>query len=262
MDEHRQLLTELEVMVEKHGDEMGEGQDIMSEDAASTISIEWDDWSSATYPQSMKDEVLADALRKANTDLLWKFEIPWMKQVSRARIKERKKIEIEKWKIDSKRIRKGSRLRAREMRRWEWDARRKVEKARILGEDLWAWDLESRRMEEESRRMDEESIMMEREWMIAEGLLEEEQELMGEPQDEELVFGEKWMEKKEELRRMELESRRMELEWERKEELRTLEAFTGRDQDRWSRLMTVDLPTTEMEESIPINENWMTIERE
>jgi hypothetical protein len=262
MDEHRQLLTELEVMVEKHGDEMGEGQDIMSEDAASTISIEWDDWSSATYPQSMKDEVLADALRKANTDLLWKFEIPWMKQVSRARIKERKKIEIEKWKIDSKRIRKGSRLRAREMRRWEWDARRKVEKARILGEDLWAWDLESRRMEEESRRMDEESIMMEREWMIAEGLLEEEQELMGEPQDEELVFGEKWMEKKEELRRMELESRRMELEWERKEELRTLEAFTGRDQDRWSRLMTVDLPTTEMEESIPINENWMTISQE
>jgi len=271
MDEHRQLLTELEVMAEENGNETEEGQDSMSEDAASTVSIEWDDWSSATYGRSMKDEVLADALRMANTDLVWKFEI--LKQVSRARTKERKKIEIEKWKIDSRRIRKGSRIRAREMRRWEWDARRKVEKARILGEDLWAWDLESRRMEEESRRMDEESIMREREWMTAEGLLDEEQELMGEPQDEELVFGEKWMEKKEELRRMELESEsrrmkleseswRMEREWEWKEELRTLEAFTGRDQDRWSRLMTVDLPTTEMEESIPINENWMTISQE
>ena len=69
MDEHRQLLTELEVMAEENGNETEEGQDSMSEDAAST-RIEWDDWSSATYGQSMKDEVLADALRMANTDLV------------------------------------------------------------------------------------------------------------------------------------------------------------------------------------------------
>jgi hypothetical protein len=36
-------------------------------------------------------------------------------------------------------------------------------------------------MDEESRRMDEESIMREREWMTAEGFLDEEQDLMGEP---------------------------------------------------------------------------------
>lgn len=117
-------------------------------------------------------------------------------------------------------------------------------------------------MEEESRRMDEESIMREREWMTAEGLLNEDEELMGEPQDEELVFGEKWMEQREELRRMELESRRMELEWKRKEELRTLEEYTGREQDRWRRLMAVELPTTEREESISTNEDFMAMSQE
>jgi hypothetical protein len=70
------------------------------------------------------------------------------------------------------------------------------------------------------------------------------------------------MEKKEELRRMEQQLRRMELEWKRKEELRTLEEYTSREQDRRRRLMTVELPTTDREESITINENFMTMSQE
>lgn len=81
------------------------------------IDMEWDDWSSATYGQSIADEVLADAFRKGNTDLLWKFENSWVKKESQARKKERKRIEIEKWEIESRRMRKGSRLKEREMRR-------------------------------------------------------------------------------------------------------------------------------------------------
>jgi hypothetical protein len=122
-------------MAEEHGNEIGDGQDNMSEDAASMIGVEWDDWSSATYGQSIADEVLAYAFRKRNTDLLWNVENSWVKKESQARKKEGKKSEVEKWERESRRMRKGSRLREREMRRWEWDARRKVEKSRILGED-------------------------------------------------------------------------------------------------------------------------------
>jgi hypothetical protein len=68
----------------------------------------------------------------------------------------------------------------------------------------WRWETESRRMEEESRIMEEESRMMEKEWMIAEGLMDDEQEeLMDEPHDEAFIFGEEWTKRREEERMME-----------------------------------------------------------
>ncbi len=79
-------------MVEEHGNEMGEGQDSMCEDAALTIGMEWDDWSSATHRQSITDEVLADALRKGNTDLSWNFDFSCMKKESQARKRKGRKL--------------------------------------------------------------------------------------------------------------------------------------------------------------------------